>query len=44
MINHEDKFFPISFLKGFMGQLVIWNKLYATCMFEIIQVIKIQKP
>jgi hypothetical protein len=43
MTDDEDKFFPTSFLEGFMGQLVIWNKLCAMCMLEMIQAIKIQK-
>jgi hypothetical protein len=44
MTNDKDKFFLTSFLEGFMGQLVIWNKFYATYMLEMIQVIKILKP
>jgi hypothetical protein len=44
MTDDEDKFFPTSFLEGFMGQFVTWNKLCAIGMFEMIQAIKIQKP
>jgi len=44
MTDDEDKFFLASFLEGFMGQLVIWNKWCVACMFEMIQAIKIQKP
>jgi len=34
IINDEDKFFPMSFLEGFMGQLITQNKFCATCMLE----------
>jgi hypothetical protein len=43
MTNDEDMLFPTSFLEGFMGQLVIWDKLCVACILEMIQTIKFQK-